>query len=233
MPVEAGDVLFEIDPVPYQALVDEIAARLSLARLRFQQYKELAEQSAGSRFQLEQAQYDVEQLQAQLVSAEFNLANTSVRASNPGIVQGIFSRPVARSSQGRSVMTFVDTNHLVIAGLFQQKALQNVLQGDRVLVNFPALPGRVFEAEVVAVPSAIGDAQVLASGQLPSVQQQRMTPSLPRLHFNPRGLPIRAQQSGPRRHGLHTHGRRRGSRHRRRDPAMGGHFTGRNSLGMV
>ena len=57
VPVEAGDVLSEIDPIPYQAQVDEIAARLALARLRFQQYEELAQQSAGSRFQLEQAHW--------------------------------------------------------------------------------------------------------------------------------------------------------------------------------
>ena len=53
--------------------------------------------------------------------------------------------------------------------------LQHVRIGDKVLVNFPALPGRVFVTKVFAIPTAIGDVQTIASGQLPMVQQQRMT----------------------------------------------------------
>jgi multidrug resistance efflux pump len=196
VPVEAGDVLFEIDPIPYQAAVDELSARLELARLRFGQYQELADQSAGSRFQLEQSQYEVEQLEAQLVIAEFNLANTSVRASEPGIVPRNFLDAGAQVVSGRSVMTFVDTTQLAIVGLFQQKALQSVKTGDRALVNFPALPGRVFETEVIAVPSAIGDAQVAASGQLPSVQQQRMTRLYPIYIEIPEDFPTGLEKMG-------------------------------------
>jgi multidrug resistance efflux pump len=196
VPVESGDVLFEIDPTPYQASVDELNARLELARLRLGQYQELAEQSAGSRFQLEQAQYDVEQLEAQLVRAEFNLANTTVRASDPGIVPRNFLEQGSQVVAGRAVMTFVDTSRLSIVGQFQQKALQHVKEGDRALVNFPALPGRVFETEVVAVPSAIGDAQVLASGQLPSIQQAQMTRLYPIYIAIPEDFPADLEKMG-------------------------------------
>jgi multidrug resistance efflux pump len=72
-------------------------------------------------------------------------------------------------------MSFVDTSELKVGALFQQKALQNVKIGDIAMINFPALPGRVFEAKVAMIPSAIGDAQLLASGQLPTTQQQYMS----------------------------------------------------------
>lgn len=194
--LERGDVLFEIDPTTYQARVDELNSRLELARLRLSQFDELAAQSAGSQFQLEQAQYDVEQLEAQLVTAQFNLANTTVRAPSPGLVPRMFLESGTQVMAGRAVMTFVDTEQLVIAALFQQKALESVQAGDRALINFPALPGRVYETSVVAIPSAIGDAQAIASAQLPSVQQVRMTRLYPVYIAIPEEFPMELLKVG-------------------------------------
>ena len=41
--------------------------------------------------------------------------------------------------------------------------------------GIPALPGRIFEAEVTEIPLAIAEGQLTASGQLPSIKEQRMT----------------------------------------------------------
>ena len=173
--VNEGDKLFAINPVLYEARVQELQASLELAKLRLRQHTELADASAGSEFQLQQTQAEVKQLSAQLVAAEFDLSNTVVRAPARGMVPRLFLVPGMQVSPLRSVMTFVDTEELAIVALFQQKALQAVRIGDKALVNFPALPGQVFEAKVIGLPSAIGDAQALASGQLPSVQQVQMT----------------------------------------------------------
>jgi multidrug resistance efflux pump len=80
-----------------------------------------------------------------------------------------------RVDPARAVITFVDTGQLAIVAQIQQKALQNIRPGDKALVNFPALPGEVFEAKVIAVPRAIGDSQVIVSGQLPILGQAKMT----------------------------------------------------------
>ena len=50
-------------------------------------------------------------------------------------------------------MTFIGTEEIVIVALVKQKALQNVRLGDRALVSFPALPGRVFETRVTSFQS--------------------------------------------------------------------------------
>ena len=84
-------------------------------------------------------------------------------------------QPGMRVDPSRAVITFVDTEQLAIATQIQQKALQNIRPGDKALVNFPALPGQVFEAEVIDVPSAIGDSQTFASGQLPVLGQAKVT----------------------------------------------------------
>ena len=174
-PLDMGDVLFTIDPVIYEARVQELEAGLALAKMRLQQFTELAEASAGSEFQLQQTEAEVKQLEARLAMAEDDLQNTIVRAPAQGLVPRVILQPGMQVGPTRSVITFVDTGQLVIVASIQQKSLQNVRAGDKALVNFPALPGEVFETQVIAVPSAIGEAQVLASGQLPAVNQTRMT----------------------------------------------------------
>ena len=95
-PVRRGDVLFRIDPTPFQLRVDaltaqlataeasvrelneqlaqatgrseSIRAQLNLQRMRVQQNRELVDAGAGDRFALEQAEALVEQLEAELAA---------------------------------------------------------------------------------------------------------------------------------------------------------------------
>jgi multidrug resistance efflux pump len=171
--VEAGTPLFTIDATLYQARVDALVAQMSLSKLRLQQYEELAEADAGTRFQLQQAQAETAQLEAQLAGARFDLANTTVRAPGRGMTARVFLEKGFQVSPSRAVLTFMGTFEGFVGGLFQQSALQNIKIGDRATVSFPALPGRIFESEVVIIPSAIGDTQLMVSGQLPKVSQMQ------------------------------------------------------------
>jgi multidrug resistance efflux pump len=104
-PVKKGDVLFRIDPEPFEIAVRDfksqivqlqaqlvtaeansrsyeeqlksasgqkqaINSQLELARLRLKQFEELAKTGAGNRFDYEQAQADVRNLEGQLASAQ-------------------------------------------------------------------------------------------------------------------------------------------------------------------
>jgi multidrug resistance efflux pump len=173
--IAQGTMLFAIDKVPFEARVQELEARLALSELRLDQYQQLAAKDAGNVFQVQQTEAEVKQLKAQLKSARFDLENTTVRAPAEGMVPRMILQPGMQVSPSRSVLTFVDTEALAIGAQFQQKALQNVKLGDKAMINFPALPGRVFEAEVISIPYAIGNAQLMASGQLPNVEQLAMT----------------------------------------------------------
>jgi multidrug resistance efflux pump len=93
-PVKKGDVLFKIDPTPYQIAVDTLSAslaaaegsvkqldeqlrsaqgktegvraKLELERMRVTQNRDLVTNGAGDKFTLEQAESNVKQLQAEL-----------------------------------------------------------------------------------------------------------------------------------------------------------------------
>src|SRR5262249_59816744 len=52
-PLRANDVLFRIDPIPFQAQVDTLEAQLKFAELRLGQMSELAGKQAGRVFDVE------------------------------------------------------------------------------------------------------------------------------------------------------------------------------------
>ena len=115
--VKKGDVLFRVDPTPYQLTVNSLKAqlvgaegsneqmreqlksaigataalrtRIDLARKRVQQNRELAETGAGNRFDLEQAETNLRDLEAQLATSIANEAQ--VRAQLAAVVGGDIS----------------------------------------------------------------------------------------------------------------------------------------------
>ncbi len=119
------------------------------------------------------------QVLAQLDSAQFDLENTEVMAPAAGIVTMNVLRPGMQVSSARSVMTFIHTEGIVIPALFPQKTLEHIRIGDGAQISFPAFPGRIFEGEVKDILFAIGEAQFAAAGQLPRVDEQRMTTLYP------------------------------------------------------
>jgi len=194
--VEEGTVLFTIDPTAYQARVDALEAALSLSKLRLQQYKELAEADAGSQFQYQQSEAETRTIEAQLTGARFDLDNTAVRAPSRGMVPRLFLKKGVQVSPSKAVLTFLDTDELLVGGLFQQAALQNVKIGDKATISFPALPGQVFETKVVKIPKAIGDVQFMASGQLPKVANMQTTLQYPIYVALPDDFPDHVEKIG-------------------------------------
>lgn len=96
--VKAGDVLYEIDPAPYQAALDSAVAAqhkaeaaVANAQVRADRYRELLQRNAGSKQDaddaaatLGQAQADVAAAKASVEAARINLAYTKVTAPIDG-----------------------------------------------------------------------------------------------------------------------------------------------------
>ena len=196
VPVEEGAVLFEIDPTLFAARVKELEATLALTNLRLGQFQQMAAVDAASRFQVEETEAQIEQLDARLRGARFDLKNCTVRAPFAGRVPKLLLKPGVQVSPARSVLTFVDTKQLMIYAIFKQKALPNASVGDRVMVNFPVLPGRVYESEVQEFVSGIQEGQILATGQLDPVQRRRMVRGYPVLLTLPEDFPPELRKVG-------------------------------------
>lgn len=168
MPLKKGDVLCKIDPVPFQSKVDDIKARLGLAEKRLEQTKALAEASAGSKFDVEQYQADVASLKAQLISAEFDLDSTLVRAPTDGFVTQLRLRPgmMAVPVPLAPLMTFVHSDQQIFVAGFSQQPMQNIKVGNKAEVIFPGIPGRIFPAHVTQILPGMAEGQLLPDGRM-------------------------------------------------------------------
>jgi RND family efflux transporter MFP subunit len=165
-PLKAGDVLFRIDPAPYQAQVDAIEAQLKLQQQRLAQMTQLQQRDAGRGFDVEQRQAEVDQLTAQLAGARWNLEKTVVRAPADGYVTNVALRKGARvaSLPLSPVMSFIDTDDTLIGVEIAQIDARYVMPGQPVEATFKFAPGVVYAGKVEAVLQAIASGQVQTSG---------------------------------------------------------------------
>jgi multidrug resistance efflux pump len=162
-PLKEGDVLFRIDPAPYEATVKAIEAQLKFQELRLSQMSHLQARDAGRAFDVEQRQSEVDQLKAQLEGAKWNLDKTVVRAPADGYVTNLALRKGARVSSA-PVMAFIDTSETIIGVEIPQIDARYVAPGQEVELTFKFMPGTVYTAKVEAVLQAIASGQVQPSG---------------------------------------------------------------------
>lgn len=232
-PLREGDVLFKIDPKPFQYVVDQKRAGLAEAEQQVRQLKASLDQATAeleqskSNLKLQQDNYNrqaelfqrnviaqaaldtaqrnydssrqavsgasaaeerarlaysseigginptVARLQAELGDAEYDLAQTTVRAPTEGFVTQVALRPgmYVVPAPLRPVMVFVHTgsNDRMLAAAYQQNALQRVKAGDEAEVAFDGVPGRVFKAKVRELVDAIAAGQLQPTGILQDV----------------------------------------------------------------
>ncbi|MCK5365993.1 MAG: HlyD family secretion protein, partial [Gammaproteobacteria bacterium] len=102
-----GDVLFRIDPTPYQATVDQLEASIDRteaqqrrAEIEVERTRKLVKSSAGAQrdldrwtASLDEAKATIRSLEAQLRGAQWQLDETVVRAPGAGYVFNLQVRP--------------------------------------------------------------------------------------------------------------------------------------------
>jgi RND family efflux transporter MFP subunit len=164
--LRAGDVLFRIDPLPFEAQVRALAAQLKLQETRLAQMTQLQTTGSGRAFDVEQRQAEVDQLSAQLDGAKWNLEKTVVRAPADGYVTNVGLRKGARVANLplTPAMAFIDTSDTIIGVEIPQIDVRYIEPGQDVEITFKFMPGRVYTGKVESVLQAIATGQTQASG---------------------------------------------------------------------
>lgn len=232
VPVKQGDVLFRLDPRPYQYILDQKRAALAEAEQNARQLKASANQASAAVDQA-QAQLDLAQqmhdrqvellerkvvaqatvdtavrnldvarqrlagaragedraqlaataevdgvntavakLQADVLSAEYNLEQTTVTAPTDGYVTQLLLRPGMNVSPATPTMVFIHDKDVIFAASFSQTATQRIAVGAEAEVAFDAIPGRVFSGTVKAITDAIAPGQLQSAGTLISPEDR-------------------------------------------------------------
>lgn len=164
--LKAGDVLFRIDPTPYDAQMRAIAAQLKLQETRLTQMTQLQSTGTGRAFDVEQRQAEVEQLRAQLDGAKWNLDKTIVRSPSSGYVTNVALRKGARVANLplTPVMAFIDTSETIVGVEIAQINARYVEPGQLVELTFKFRPGKIFTGRVETVLQAVSSGQLQTTG---------------------------------------------------------------------
>jgi RND family efflux transporter MFP subunit len=165
-PLKAGDVLFKIDPTPYEAQVKSLQAQLKLSTTRLSQMTQLFERESGRGFDVEQRQSEVDQLKGQLQGAQWNLDKTVVRAPADGYVTNLALRKGARVANLplAPVMAFIDTSDTRVVVEINQIDARYIAPGQEVEIAFKFAPGQVFGGKVESILQAVATGQAQVSG---------------------------------------------------------------------
>lgn len=189
-PLKAGDVLFRIDPTPFQAQADALKAQLDFEKLRLSQMTQLQSAETGRAFDVQERQAQVDQLTAQLAGAQYNLDQAVVRAPADGYVTNLALRKGARVAALplSPVMAFVDTSETLIGVEIAQIDARYIRPGQDAEVTFKFIPGHVYAGKVVAVLQAISTGQVQASGLAATTRQIEAAPFAVRIALDDAGV---------------------------------------------
>lgn len=165
-PLKAGDVLFRIDPVPFQSQVDALAAELKFQETRLAEMTQLQTRGTGRAFDVEQREAEVEQLRAQLVGAKWNLEKTTVRAPAGGYVTNLALRKGARVTNLplAPVMAFIDTSDTIVGVQINQVDARYLAPDQPVEITFKWTPGTVQTGKVESILQVVATGQVQTSG---------------------------------------------------------------------
>jgi len=162
VPLQEGDILFKIDPIPFQGKVDALNAQLSFARKRLDDSRKLVKLAGGAKFDIDQYEREVGSLEGQLETAQFDLDSCIVRAPGNGFVTHVRVRPgqIAVPVPIFPIMTFITDNSEVFIAGFNQHPMQNIKVGNEAEVIFPGIPGRVFKAKVDKILPALAEGEL-------------------------------------------------------------------------
>jgi multidrug resistance efflux pump len=186
VPLTKGDVLFKIDPTTYQAAVDVTNAQLKFQELRLKQHTRLASTEAGTRFQVEETQAQVDRLTAEKSSAEWNLRETTVVAPSDGYVTYLALRPGQRVTNFpfQPAMTFIDTSRHLVGAQINQIHLRYLKIGQKAEIAFKTRPGRIYTGKVQAILQVTSQGQAVIGGTVPPAQQVQAEPFFVRIDLD-------------------------------------------------
>ncbi len=108
--VEAGQPMFEIQPVIYQAELDKARAEASAARVEFENTRTLAENDVVSASQLAMAGAEVSRAQAEVDLAEAHLGFAQIKAPFAGIMDRLHVWDGSLIEEGELLTTLSDNS---------------------------------------------------------------------------------------------------------------------------
>jgi len=162
--VDAGDLLFKVDPRTFKAAVSQAEARLAQARAGFADAKDKAQRArhihssdpgAESQQLLVQredaerrAEAEMKGAQASLDSARLNLEFTEIHASVDGYVTHLRVDVGTQAVANEPILALVNKNSFWVSAFFRETLMENVKPGYKAVVKLMAYPDKPIDSTV-------------------------------------------------------------------------------------
>ncbi|MBO9570602.1 MAG: HlyD family secretion protein [Chitinophagaceae bacterium] len=137
----------------------------------------VASQSTATASQISIASATIKEREAEVEQAKLNLSYTIITAPEDGYVSKVNVRAGQYVQAGAAVFSIVRDNDIWVVGNFKETQLENIREGQPVVVNVDAFPGHDFKAKIASFSPATGSRFALlppdnASGNFVKVVQR-------------------------------------------------------------
>jgi multidrug efflux system membrane fusion protein len=149
--VHAGDVLFVIDPEPYQLKLNAARAQLELASSTLTRMEPLVGKGYITEEQVDQQRASRDNARASEALAARDLANTTVKAPFSGRIIGLNVRAGEYAAAGHPLFTLIDTSHWFAVANFRETEIASMISGTPASVYVMAQPERPVQGHVDSV----------------------------------------------------------------------------------
>lgn len=179
--LNAGDLLFSVDPTPYEKKLASVSAQFELARIRLAQEENLRKEKAGNQAEYDKAKSEVNRLEAEVGIAQYQLEATNIKAPASGYATQITIRPgqIVIPMPFSQVITFVHKEGPYLVAAFSQRNVEFISEGDLAEVAFDIRPGKIFNARVKGIQPLLAMGTLSASGTLNNFSDIAMRDTVP------------------------------------------------------
>jgi RND family efflux transporter MFP subunit len=168
-PVHKGDVLFEIERQPYEAVVARASGKVGRAEAEVYNARQISERSErlardqfvsrekldSDRAGVRAAEAELDLARADLWAAQLNLSYTRVPAPADGYVTNFLVRVGTYVTRGQQLFALVEDKTWWVSANFMETYLRNIRPGQHAWISVDMYPGRVFDGLVEGVSAGI------------------------------------------------------------------------------
>jgi membrane fusion protein (multidrug efflux system) len=149
--VKAGQLLVQLDDTLQRAELSQAQAQLSIARANLKRNQELVAENFVATRVVEESQANLQVAEAQVALATARMQRMRITAPFNGTV-GLRSINLGQFvGDGDDLVNLEDTSLLTVDFRLPERYQSNIASGQGVQVQLDALPGKTFEARVLAV----------------------------------------------------------------------------------
>lgn len=165
--VKKGDLLFEIDPSPFEIDIKQIQAELRREeinakgrKVEYERVMKIAKKDKGAVSEKDLVRHEVnyfsslakiDSLKEKLNNAKLNLTFTKIYASVDGYVSNINFQIGSQAVANKPILALVDANSFWVFGFFRENMIQDVHIGNKAKVILMAYPNKPLNGKVESI----------------------------------------------------------------------------------